>query len=333
MELFMQKDLAKQISYMLNLSTVTSTSPLKINFRCPLCGDSSKDKYKCRGWFFEQKGSMNFKCFNCDQFQHITKFAKDHYTNVWESFIIDNFRSRSNPKIEIEEYVPPPVIYRKQKLVTIAKLPKNHPARLYVSQRKVPTRFYDQICYTKHWKMIANKICTETFPSLEHDYPRLVFPLRDNNGLFGVQGRFMGDHPIKYQTILSSESCIKAWGLDRVNPDKPVFILEGIIDAMFIANAMAMLGGSANPNIIPFSDRVWILDREPRHKDTVKRMEKLIEAGEKVLIWYKCKFKGKDVNEMILNGASVIDMNRYIWANVYSGLSAKIKFSEWRRQR
>tara|TARA_R110000850_G_scaffold40159_2_gene103639 strand:+ start:1471 stop:2472 length:1002 start_codon:yes stop_codon:yes gene_type:complete len=333
MELYMQKDLAKQIAHTLNLSTITSVAPLKINFRCPLCGDSSKDKYKCRGWFFEQKGAMKFKCFNCDAGNYLTKFAKEHYPSMWESFYVDNFRSRSKPKKEIEEYVPAPVKYRTQKFITINNLPKNHPARVYITNRKIPKRFYDEIYYTKHWKMVANKICPNTFANVEKDYPRIVFPLRDNNGLFGVQGRFMGEHPIKYQTILSSESCIKAWGLDRVDTSKPVFILEGIMDAYFIANAIAMLGGSASPDIIPFTDRVWILDREPRHKDTVKRMEKLINAGEKVLIWYRCPFKGKDINEMILNGASIVEINRYIWKNVYSGLIAKLKFSEWKRQR
>ena len=34
----------------------------KINFRCPLCGDSKKSATKKRGWYYMQNSSMF--CFN-----------------------------------------------------------------------------------------------------------------------------------------------------------------------------------------------------------------------------------------------------------------------------
>ena len=35
------------------------------NCRCPICGDSSKNKVKARGFFFEKKGEYFYKCHNC----------------------------------------------------------------------------------------------------------------------------------------------------------------------------------------------------------------------------------------------------------------------------
>ena len=35
------------------------------NFRCPLCGDSQKNKIKARGYVYEKKNNYFFMCHNC----------------------------------------------------------------------------------------------------------------------------------------------------------------------------------------------------------------------------------------------------------------------------
>ena len=35
------------------------------NFRCPICGDSSKNKTKARGYIYEKKNNYFFMCHNC----------------------------------------------------------------------------------------------------------------------------------------------------------------------------------------------------------------------------------------------------------------------------
>ena len=35
------------------------------NFRCPICGDSQKNKNKARGYLYQVKNNTNFKCHNC----------------------------------------------------------------------------------------------------------------------------------------------------------------------------------------------------------------------------------------------------------------------------
>ena len=39
--------------------------PNLYNFRCPICGDSQKNKNKARGYMYPVKADMNFKCHNC----------------------------------------------------------------------------------------------------------------------------------------------------------------------------------------------------------------------------------------------------------------------------
>lgn len=40
-------------------------SPVLYNFRCPLCGDSSKNRNKARAYFFQRDGAFWFHCHNC----------------------------------------------------------------------------------------------------------------------------------------------------------------------------------------------------------------------------------------------------------------------------
>ena len=35
------------------------------NFRCPICGDSKKNKTKTRGYLYTMKANVNYKCHNC----------------------------------------------------------------------------------------------------------------------------------------------------------------------------------------------------------------------------------------------------------------------------
>ena len=36
------------------------------NFRCPICGDSQKNKNKRRGFIYEKQNKYFYRCHNCD---------------------------------------------------------------------------------------------------------------------------------------------------------------------------------------------------------------------------------------------------------------------------
>ena len=36
----------------------------KFNFSCPYCGDSQKNKFKARGYIYDVKNSLAYKCHN-----------------------------------------------------------------------------------------------------------------------------------------------------------------------------------------------------------------------------------------------------------------------------
>jgi hypothetical protein len=119
--------------------------------------------------------------------------------------------------------------------------------------------------------------------------------------------------------------------MERVDGSKTVWIHEGPIDSVFIPNSLAIVGGSMTLHDTPFPEtRVWVLDNEPRSKDTLKRIQNLIDAGEKVVLWDRIRYRSKDINDMIKKeGATAAEIEQYLKDNVVSGLMASHRFSNW----
>ena len=46
------------------------------NFRCPICGDSQKNKSKTRGYLYAIKANVNYKCHNCGASMSLNNFIK-----------------------------------------------------------------------------------------------------------------------------------------------------------------------------------------------------------------------------------------------------------------
>jgi hypothetical protein len=75
---------------------------------------------------------------------------------------------------------------------------------------------------------------------------------------------------------------------------------------------------------------VMILDNEPRNSQIVKRLDKLIDLGYSIVIWNNT-FRGKDINEMILNGADKEHIKIIIDQRTFKGLQAKLELNFWKK--
>jgi hypothetical protein len=159
------------------------------------------------------------------------------------------------------------------------------------------------------------------------DEPRIIIPLFYQNTLVGYQGRALGSNKIKYITIMLNDDAPKIYGLDEVQKDKTVYVTEGPFDSTFIPNAIAMCGADGDVSKWGIDNPVWIYDNEPRNTEILSRISRVIEVGQKVVIW-PSSIKEKDINDMVLSG---LDVRNVIESNVYSGLEAKLKFTTWKK--
>jgi hypothetical protein len=187
-----------------------------------------------------------------------------------------------------------------------------------------------KIFYCEKFKQWTNEQ-KETFESTKYDEPRIIIPLINNGEIFGFQGRSLSKKPkVKYITIILDEDQPKIYGLDRIDWNKTVYVVEGPFDSMFIDNSIAMVGADIDKMFFATNfetNFVMVYDNEKRNKEMVARLEKSIEMKFPVVIWPK-DLKEKDINDIVLSGQDVESMLKL---NTYQGLEAKLKFTNWKK--
>jgi hypothetical protein len=304
------------------------------NFRCPYCGDSQKQKSKARGYLFSKQSDLIFKCHNCGVGRTLSNFLKDNARDLHEQYVMERFRDglvgkgTRVAKPDFKQYQSKPKFNTSTNLPTIASLNRGHPAREYLEQRKIPTEAFEYLYYADRFKRYVNSQ-KQTFENLQNDQPRIIIPLRDFDGKwFGIQGRSLSPtSKLRYITIIYDETKPKLFGLDRLDRNNSAFIVEGPIDSLFIRNSIAMCGSDVDLGDWGISDRVWVYDNEPRNPQIVERISRTIDRGDKVVIFPK-SIKQKDLNDMSLAGH---DVQNLVESNVYHGLEAKLKFTQWKK--
>lgn len=305
------------------------------NFRCIYCGDSQKNKNKTRGYIYGYKNDHNYKCHNCGVSKSFTNFLKDIDSSLYDQYVMERYKNGSTgkgsntpePKFTFEK---PKFTKKAFDLPSIAELNKEHSARIYLENRKIPQNFLSQLFYCEKFKEWTNEQ-KYTFESTKYEEPRIIIPLTNKGEIFGFQGRSLSKKPkVKYITIILDEYQPKIYGLDRIDWNKTVYVVEGPFDSMFIDNSIAMVGADIDKMFFATNfetNFVMVYDNEKRNKEMVARLEKSIEMKFPVVIWPK-DLKEKDINDIVLSGQDVESMLKL---NTYQGLEAKLKFTNWKK--
>ena len=294
------------------------------NFRCPICGDSQKNKSKTRGYLYAVKADMNFRCHNCGASMTFSNFLKEIDPVIHKHYVFERFKNgKSGRGTVVEE---PKFNFEAPQFKPRLDLPKaseNSDAKKYLEDRKLDsTKFY----YTDKFKAWSNSH-KQTFDSVKYDEPRIIIPLFYKNTLVGFQGRSLGPSKVKYITVMINDDAPKIYGLDNIRRDAPVFITEGPFDSTFICNSIAMCGADADVSRWGINDAVYVYDNEHRSPEIVRRIETAIASQQSVVIWPNNIYQ-KDINDMVLAGHDVQSM---VESNVYSGLQANLQFNTWKR--
>ena len=295
-------------------------------FRCPYCGDSKKSKNKTRGYLFQKKGDFIFKCHNCGMSKGFSNFLKDLDPVLHGQFVVERYKEGLTGK---HRNVPDPVFSFKKpifkKKVNLPLASTNARASDYLKKRKLnPTKFY----YTDRFKHFCNTN-KPTFESTRNDHERIIIPMYDeNNDLIGFQGRALDAfQKPKYLTVMLNEDSPKLYGLDTINKEKPVYIVEGPFDSTLLENSVAMCGSDVDIRTLGWSNYIWVFDNEPRNRENISRISNTIDRGDQVVIW-PSHIVEKDINDMVLSGRNVEDL---LESNTYSGLEAKLKLKSWKK--
>ena len=228
------------------------------NFRCPLCGDSQKNKNKTRGYIYQVKNNSNFKCHNCGASMSLNNLIKSLDGTLHKQYTMEKFKEGhtgknfvvDTPKLEFKK----PVF---KKSIDLPKASTNQVAREYLEKRKLnPDKFY----YTDRFKWWSNTQ-KQTFDTIGRDEPRIIIPLYDEDkNMIGFQGRALDKSPNKYITIMIQEEAPKIYGLETIDRKLPIYVVEGPFDSTFVNNSVKglFLGISPPFELIGIIKLIWI---------------------------------------------------------------------------
>ena len=178
---------------------------------------------------------------------------------------------------------------------------------------------------------VGTQILSQDADFISKIFQFVIIPLKNNGKIFGYQGRSINPKSkLKYITIILDDTQPKIYGLDNIDWNKKVYIVEGPFDSMFLNNSIAMVGADMDKMFFVTNfetDFVMVYDNEKRNKQIVDRMEKAIDWKFPIVIWPDT-INQKDINDMVLSGLNVQSV---IESNVYSGLQAKTKLISWKR--
>lgn len=319
---------------------IKATNPYKINFRCPVCGDSKKSMSKSRGWLLEdyKTQSFHFFCHNCGASNSFRGFLKSidpllHNEYLSEKYLNKARQDPSSSNNSIDESIfkiDKPVFVQGdhlKKIKKISQLAHDHPAKRYIESRQIPADQHYRLYYAPKFASWINSILPNKLPP--KDEPRLILPFIDKDGMcFGVSARSFDPNGFRYISIMFNDKP-KIFGLNKVDFKKPYCVVEGPIDSLFLSNAVAMAGADGNiGGLDNLENATFVFDHEPRNKEIWKRMDKLIKEGRSVCIW-PAHIQQKDINDMILAGET--DVEKIISSNTYRGLQANLRLSAWRK--
>ena len=209
-------------------------------------------------------------------------------------------------------------------------LPYDHECVKYVESRGIPKETWNRIYHIDNIKNIV-QLNEKYSNSIITSEPRLALPFFNKFGkLTGVTLRGMRGESLRYIMVKVDEDAPTVFGMDNLDEQQPITVVEGPIDSLFLRNSIACAGTSFNK-----------IDTLGYHKDLVtivltinQRTRMFVNLFLNTLTWVTKSVYGsesiieKDINDMVDAG---IDVQSIIDNSTFAGLSAKLKFTKWKK--
>lgn len=307
------------------VQTIKKESSSDIVARCPICGDSKFNKNKARLHLYEKNGKTFVNCFNGDcpcQNKTVYTFLRDFYPHLLHQYKVLRFEDK------ISEF---------SNLDAINEMVKND---FNISKPSETQDF--EVDLTQYFKPF-NDLCGEYLKSRSINYTEdfgkwyygdkdlnidnklyktsdcIIIPMYTKNQMYGFYSRKLKVKEF-YTYIHPKAVGYKVWNWFNINKEEPVYIFEGIFDALSayqcgIKNVIACMGAKLpDERLKELRDPIFCLDLD---RTGLKNM---LEYSKHYKV---CAFEShyKDYNEMLKSG---LDVKSLIESNIKHGISARI---------
>ena len=299
---------------LVTLVKFTSKSQGQWMFRCPICGDSQKNKRKSRGVYYTKTNS--YHCFNCGVSCGAYKLLAA-LQGVPEESVKKDFVSEAR-KIDTSKRQPIPQVSEKKQEVDVLRHNADWTPSPLV-QDFIRSRKLDEAPFKPaNWELY-----------LDSKKRRIVLPwVRDGEMKYFQLRAIDKDQTPKYLFPRDVEKSI--FNIDAIDDSLGmIFMLEGAIDSAFTKNSIAIGGVSLTEHQNSllenyFSSRILLLDNQNVDETARKKLEKIVRdhPEQKIFVWPK-DITEKDVNEFYsVTGDRRFEDMDFLRSRVFSGLRA-----------
>lgn len=329
-------------------SQMKEISPEDISVKCPICGDSKIHRNSKRLHLYTKNDKTLVHCFNGDcpvGQRSVFSFIRDFYPSLLEAYRHDKFREKiENGTLQTE----------------VRSMSENHEVKDIFDfgdkEQDTPaeTKSYDAdiICqdFSQYFKEVQGTPAEAyllsrgfTLSDLEGiplyyaniqlkigetNYPlvnSIVIPMVYKGVMYGFYSRSITEK--KFYTYNHEHNMgYKLWNYFNIDRDQPVYIFEGIFDALSaykcgVENVIACMGAKIPPERInELKEPIFFLDND---KTGLVNALNYCNKGYKVVVLPEGY--PKDANEMLLKGHDVKSLiNNY----TYSGIMGVIKIRQ-----
>jgi len=339
--LWLERKYLSQVVSLLDMAKWKNENTL--NHRCPYCGDSTKNQYKARGYHFVIEQSFVYKCHNCGKTTSSINFLKENFPVVHKEYIKEWLKESGKGKRKTKilssnefKFTPQTDLLNMsvENLKAVAFPARERSvARDYLQERGIPNEKIDKLWFVDNAQSLSHLSRKYRDRVLGND-PRIILPFFLENGeLVGISGRAINDSPLRYLTMRFRDDVPLIFNIDEVDKSKTIYVTEGPIDSLFLPNAIAVAGSDFKKIDDSIKEKaILIYDNEPRNKQIIQKIEEVIDLGYSVCIWNDKRISGcKDINDMIQSGLTSEEVVGIINSCTYTGLSAKLKLTEYKK--
>lgn len=317
---------------------IGKTSNVDIAVRCPICGDSQKNKNSTRLHLYHKNGKDGIQCFNGDceingRVVNVYNFLKNFYPNLLENYKRENFIQNMNhlsaDSIDVFADIAENIKSNQQSIQTNQQKPvlthnlfqyfeniiEHEEAISYLAKRGFDyfNSKYDWY-FGKQDLKIGDKLYKLT--------NALIIPLYYGDEMYGFYSRNIYNK--EFFTYMPEQNIgFKIFNWFQIDKEKETYIFEGIFDALSMRedNVIALMGAKIpEERLKELKKPVFVLDND---KTGILNSIEYARKGYTVYIQPDI-YREKDMNELMLNHPD-LDVSKMIRENLYSGISAEIR--------
>lgn len=324
-----------------SLERFTPKSSHIYNFRCPFCGDSQRNRYKSRAYFYPVKQDIMMKCHNCSVSMKLSTFLKQTHPGLYHEYILEKIRDERHEPEPVPSAASLAETYPTEKLLPHVYRTSDDAGKsvdAYLKTRGISLQGRLRCFATDDapsW--LAPLVGDEKAGKVRSGETYLVLPMTYCDGTwFGAQLRSLREK--QYITFRwNTHESLKVFGLSTWNATQPTFLVEGPLDAVCITNGLAACGSDLcetverlyeSKMVSPDMEPVLVWDNEPRNKEVISHIRRAVTTNWKVVIW-PVGWPYKDINDSIKD--SSVNIMDVLTSRTFRGLQAQLELAQWAR--